>query len=139
LWLSNITEHRNREGKLNPCAMKDVFSNRIVGYSIDSRMKPQLAVAALTSAVARRGEVAGCVYPATAAGSTTRQTEPAAYGSADHRLTWAGRVCAIGFIAAGLTHDGRSSRTLVPTTGRDSPRASEAAPDETQLPLASMP
>jgi putative transposase len=61
LWLSDITEHWTREGKLYLCAIKDVFSNRIVGYSIDARMKSQLAVAALASAVARRGEVAGCV------------------------------------------------------------------------------
>lgn len=61
LWLSDITEHWTREGKLYLCAIKDVYSNRIVGYSIDSRMKSQLAVAALASAVARRGEVAGCV------------------------------------------------------------------------------
>lgn len=61
LWLSDITEHWTSEGKLYLCAIKDVFSNRIVGYSIDSRMKSQLAVAALASAVARRGEVAGCV------------------------------------------------------------------------------
>jgi putative transposase len=61
LWLSDITEHWTCEGKLYLCAIKDVFSNRIVGYSIDSRMKSQLAVAALMSAVARRGEVAGCV------------------------------------------------------------------------------
>jgi putative transposase len=61
LWLSDITEHWTREGNLYLCAIKDAFSNRIVGYSIDSRMKSQLAVAALTSAVARRGEVAGCV------------------------------------------------------------------------------
>jgi hypothetical protein len=38
-----------------------VWSNRIVGYSIDSRMKSQLAVTALNNAVARRGDVAGCV------------------------------------------------------------------------------
>lgn len=61
LWLSDITEHRTDEGKLYLCAVKDVFSNRIVGYSIDSRMKSHLAVAALSSAVARRGAVAGCV------------------------------------------------------------------------------
>jgi transposase InsO family protein len=40
---------------------KDVFSNRIVGYSIDSRMKSRLATTALGSAVARRGAVAGCI------------------------------------------------------------------------------
>ena len=61
LWLADITEHRTGEGKLYLCAVKDVFSNRIVGYSIDSRMKSRLAVAALNNAVARRGDVAGCV------------------------------------------------------------------------------
>ncbi|WP_227492413.1 IS3 family transposase, partial [Nocardioides salarius] len=55
------TEHRTGEGKLYLCAIKDVYSNRIVGYSIDSRMKSRLAVAALNNAVARRGDVAGCV------------------------------------------------------------------------------
>jgi transposase InsO family protein len=61
LWLTDITEHRTGEGKLYLCAIKDVLSNRIVGYSIDSRMKSRLATQALNSAVARRGEVAGCV------------------------------------------------------------------------------
>lgn len=61
LWLSDITEHATDEGKLYMCAIKDAFSNRIVGYSIDSRMKSRLAVQALSSAVARRDEVAGCV------------------------------------------------------------------------------
>nr|WP_166649240.1 transposase family protein [Naumannella halotolerans] len=28
------------EGKLYLCAVKDAFSNRIAGYSTDSRMKP---------------------------------------------------------------------------------------------------
>ena len=61
LWLADITEHRTGEGKLYVCAIKDVYSNRIVGYSIDSRMKSRLAVEALNHAVARRGDVAGCV------------------------------------------------------------------------------
>ncbi|MBU8859751.1 MULTISPECIES: IS3 family transposase [unclassified Micromonospora] len=61
LWLADITEHRTGEGKLYLCAIKDVWSNRIVGYSIDSRMKSRLAVNALRNAAARRGDVAGCV------------------------------------------------------------------------------
>jgi putative transposase len=58
------TEHATSEGKVYCCAVKDVFSNRIVGYSIADRMKSQLAVDALNSAVARRGgraAVGGCV------------------------------------------------------------------------------
>ena len=65
LWLTDITEHKTGEGKLYLCAIKDAYSNRIVGYSIDSRMKSRLAVAALRNAVARRhvegADVAGCV------------------------------------------------------------------------------
>jgi transposase InsO family protein len=61
LWVGDITEHWTGEGKLYMCAFKDVYSNRIVGYSVDSRMKSRLAVAALNNAVARRGDVAGCV------------------------------------------------------------------------------
>ena len=65
LWLADITEHWTGEGKLYLCAIKDVYSNRIIGYSIDSRMKSRLAVAALGNAVARRhaqgAEMAGCV------------------------------------------------------------------------------
>ena len=37
LWLTDITEHRTSEGKLYLCAVKDAFSHRVVGYSIDSR------------------------------------------------------------------------------------------------------
>jgi len=43
------------------CAIKDVYSNRIVGYSISDRMTSQIAVNALVSAVQRRRDVAGCV------------------------------------------------------------------------------
>lgn len=55
LWLTDITEHHTKEGKLYLCAVKDVFSNRIVGYSIDNRMKSRLAVNALENALISRG------------------------------------------------------------------------------------
>ena len=61
LWLTDITEHPTGEGKLYVCAVKDVWSGRIVGYSIAERMKATLAVTALHNAAARRGDVAGCI------------------------------------------------------------------------------
>jgi putative transposase len=61
LWLADITEHPTSEGKLSVCAIKDAFSNRIVGWSIASRMKARLAVQAIENAVARREDVAGCI------------------------------------------------------------------------------
>ncbi len=62
------TEHRTGEGKLYLCAVKDLCSNRIVGYSISDRMKARLAVQAIQNAVARRlaggAQVAGCIVHA---------------------------------------------------------------------------
>jgi len=54
LWLTGISEHPTAEGKLYLCAIKDVWSNRIVGYSMDSRMTAALAVTALRNAIALR-------------------------------------------------------------------------------------
>ena len=61
LWLTDITEHPTDEGKLYVCAIKDAWSNRIVGYSIDERMKARIVVRAVDNAAARRGDVAGCI------------------------------------------------------------------------------
>ena len=62
VWVADLTEHWTDEGKLYCCAIKDLFFNWIVGYSIDSRMKARLVVAAIEMAVARRGgDLAGCI------------------------------------------------------------------------------
>ena len=62
MWVVDLTEHRTGEGKLYCCAIKDLFSNRIVGWAIDEHMKARLVVAAIEMAVARRrGDVAGCI------------------------------------------------------------------------------
>jgi putative transposase len=53
-WLTDITEHPTAEGKLYLCAFKDVYSGRIVGYSMDARMTARLAVSALRNAIALR-------------------------------------------------------------------------------------
>jgi transposase InsO family protein len=50
-WLTEISEHPTSEGKLHSCAIKDVWSSRIVGYSINDRMTAELAVSALRSAL----------------------------------------------------------------------------------------
>ncbi|MEU7176575.1 IS3 family transposase [Micromonospora tulbaghiae] len=99
LWLADITEHRTGEGKLYLCAIKDVWSNRIVGYSIDSRMKSRLAVNALHNAVARRGDVAGCVLH-TDRGSQFRSRKFVRALNQHHMIWSMGRVGAAGDNAA---------------------------------------
>lgn len=62
LWLTDISEHRTDQGKLYICAVKDVWSNRIVGYSIDDRMTAELACAALRNAIGLRSPTATIVH-----------------------------------------------------------------------------
>jgi transposase InsO family protein len=62
LWFTDITEHHTDEGKFYLCAIKDAFSGRIVGYSMDHRMKAQLAVAALRNAIGLRSPVGTVVH-----------------------------------------------------------------------------
>lgn len=99
LWIGDITEHRTGDGKLYLCAFKDVYSNRIVGYSIDSRMKSRLAVAALNNAVARRGGVAGCIVH-TDRGSQFRSRKFVRALNRHHMVGSMGRVGAAGDNAA---------------------------------------
>jgi putative transposase len=54
VWLTDITEHPTSEGKLYACCIKDVCSNRIVGWATSDRMTAALATSALRQAVARR-------------------------------------------------------------------------------------
>jgi len=93
LWLTDITEHQTGEGKLYLCAIKDVFSNRIVGYSIDSRMKSRLATQALNNAVERRGKVDGCVVHSDR-GSQFRSRKFV------HALNWDNMIGSMGRIGA---------------------------------------
>ena len=55
VWVGDITEHWTGEGKLYLCSFKDLWSNRLVGYSISSKMTADLAVNALGNAVIQRG------------------------------------------------------------------------------------
>jgi len=98
-WLTDITEHPTAEGKLYLCAFKDVYSGRIVGYSMGSRMTAGLAVSALRNAIALR-EPAGTVVVHSDRGSQFRS---AAFVAAltGHGLTGSmGRVGACGDNAA---------------------------------------
>ncbi|GAA2656803.1 hypothetical protein GCM10010400_12430 [Streptomyces aculeolatus] len=99
LWLTDITEHPTGEGKLYLCAVKDVYSGRIVGYSIDGRMKSRLAVAALQSAAARRGQVTGCIVHSDR-GSQFRSRKVAAVLTRHGLVGSMGRVGAAGDNAA---------------------------------------
>ena len=54
LWLTDVTEHRTREGKVYCAVVLDAFSRRVVGWSIDSSQTANLVVNALGMAIENR-------------------------------------------------------------------------------------
>jgi len=54
LWLTDITEHKTREGTLYCCVVLDQFSRRIVGWAIDRRNEASLVNDALIMAAKSR-------------------------------------------------------------------------------------
>lgn len=54
LWVTDITEHPTREGKVYCCVVLDTYSRRVVGWSIDSSPTAALATNALGMAIDTR-------------------------------------------------------------------------------------
>ena len=54
LWVTDITEHPTREGKVYCCVVIDVFSRRVVGWAIDTAQRTDLAANALGMAIDSR-------------------------------------------------------------------------------------
>jgi putative transposase len=61
LWVTDITEHPTREGKVYCAVVLDVFSRRVVGWSIDSSPTTALVTNALGMAIDQRGPLAKTV------------------------------------------------------------------------------
>ena len=59
LWLTDITEHPTREGKVYLAAVLDVFGRRVVGWSIADHLRAELVVDALEMARWRRRPAPG--------------------------------------------------------------------------------
>jgi putative transposase len=54
LWVTDITEHPTREGKVYCAVVLDTFSRRVVGWSIDSHQTAALVTNALGMAIEQR-------------------------------------------------------------------------------------
>ena len=54
LWMTDITEHPTREGKVYCCVVLDAWSRKVVGWSIDRRPTAAMVNAALGMAVDAR-------------------------------------------------------------------------------------
>lgn len=54
LWVTDITEHPTREGKVYCCVVLDTYSRRVVGWSIDSTQTASLVTSALGMAIQNR-------------------------------------------------------------------------------------
>src|SRR5262249_9376036 len=61
LWVTDITEHSTREGKVYCAVVLDAFSRRVVGWSIDSSQTAALVTNALDMAIRNRAASPGVV------------------------------------------------------------------------------
>ncbi len=86
LWLTDITEHPTREGKVYCAAVLDVYSRRIVGWSIADHLRTELVVDALEMARWRRQPTRGETVV-----HSDRGSQLGFKGSSQHRLVQ-GRV-----------------------------------------------
>jgi putative transposase len=59
LWVTDITEHPTREGKVYCAVVLDVYSRRLVGWSIDATQTAALVPNALTMAIGNRSPIPG--------------------------------------------------------------------------------
>ena len=90
LWLTDITEHPTREGKVYLAPVLDVYSRRIVGWSIADHLRAELVVDAIEMAKWRRRPPAGQTVVHSDRGS---QYTSWAFG---HRLRAAGLLGSMG-------------------------------------------
>ncbi len=67
LWVTDITEHPTREGKVFCAAVLDACSRKIVGWAIDSKQDSTLVVNALDMALRARAPSPGGIDAACAA------------------------------------------------------------------------
>lgn len=61
-WVGDITYIWTREGWVYLSVIIDLFSRRVVGWAIGNRMKQDLALRALTMAIALRHPPPGCIH-----------------------------------------------------------------------------
>ena len=61
LWMTDLTEHPTREGKLYCCVVLDAWSRKVVGWSIDRRPTTAMVNAALGMAIDARQPCRGAL------------------------------------------------------------------------------
>ncbi|MGI8614516.1 MAG: IS3 family transposase [Nocardioidaceae bacterium] len=95
LWCTDITEHPTGTGKVYCCAVLDVFSRVIMGWSIADHMRSELVVDALQMATWRRRPEPGVIVHADRGSQYTSWV----FG---HRLRSAGLLGSMGRVASSV-------------------------------------
>jgi putative transposase len=96
LWMTDITEHPTREGKIYCCAVIDAFSRMVVGWSIDTRQTGLLVTNALGMALNRRTPREGGIIHSDQGvqGGFNRSSQRFAFGGIVDARRAPRRVCA---------------------------------------------
>jgi putative transposase len=121
LWCTDITEHPTAGGKVYCCAVLDVFSRQVVGWSIADHVRSDLVVDALQMATWRRRPATGTIVHSDRGSQYTSWV----FG---HRLRSAGLLGSMGRVASSVDNSMIESfwstlqRELLDTRSWDSPQ-----------------
>jgi putative transposase len=88
LWVTDITEHPTREGKVYCAVVLDAYSRRVVGWSIDGSPTAALVTNALGMAIQARTPPGGTIV------HSDQGVQPRFKGSLQHRLLLMGSTVA---------------------------------------------
>lgn len=95
LWCTDVTEHATSTGKVYCCAVLDVFSRTVVGWSIADHIRAELVVDALQMATWRRRPEPGAIVHSDRGSTYTSWV----FG---HRLREAGLLGSMGRVASSV-------------------------------------
>jgi transposase InsO family protein len=62
VWTSDITYIWTQEGWLYLCVILDIYSRKVIGWSMDKSMKQELVLKAIKQAIGRRGSNTGIIF-----------------------------------------------------------------------------
>jgi putative transposase len=94
LWVTDITEHPTREGKLYCAVVLDTFSRRVVGWSIDATPTAALVTNALGMAIQTRTPPGGTIVHSDQGCSSPPGRSPSGPGTPGWSPRWAASVTA---------------------------------------------
>ena len=137
LWLTDITEHPTREGKVSCCVVLDAFSRRVVGWAIDRRCETALVNDAVVMAADSRTTGPGSIIHSDHGASSPRGASASSSARGTSSAPWAPSATAT--TTPPWRASGGRCRSSCSTARSGGPRSSCRSPSPSGLSTSTTP